>query len=247
MKRTHNSLLVGFPLLAFALTLTSVSAETAAVVAAKTQAAIARGNLPSWWTPTLPEKVQADVTGKATRLAAQLELSDEAQTQKVVALLSEHFGRVWAWHQQVDEQLKAAWQAWDAARDNSNGKQKDELKALTIMTEQIDPIYAEFAPPIQGLLRSLRQEVGEEQTIALLDRITRSPGAKRTFDAYVAMVPEMSEGENWPTATENNEEPADVPKSTFSDSAATWDSAARKATLKITRRLKLLRFIMNIQ
>lgn len=171
------------------------SAETAAVVAAKTQAAIASGHLPKWWTPVLPEKVQADVTGKGKRLAAQLELKDEARTQKVAALLSEHFGRVWAWHQQVDENLSAAWQAWDAARDNTNGKQKDELQALTIMTEQIDPIYAEFAPQIQGLLRSLRQEIGAEQTIALLDRITRSPGAKRTFDAYVAMVPEMSEAE----------------------------------------------------
>jgi hypothetical protein len=28
-----------------------------------------------------------------------------------------------------------------------------------------------------------------------LDLITRSPGAKRTFDAYVAMVPEMKDDE----------------------------------------------------
>ena len=61
------------------------------------------------------------------------------------------------------------------------------------MTEKIDPIYAEFAPQIQGLLSALRNEIGEEKTTALMDRITRSPGAKRTFDAYVAMVPEMTE------------------------------------------------------
>ena len=74
-------------------------------------------------------------------------------------------------------------------------KQKDELKALAVMTEQIDPIYAEFAPQIQGLLRALRKEIGEEKTTELLDLITRSPGAKRTYDAYVAMVPEMTDEE----------------------------------------------------
>jgi hypothetical protein len=185
----------GAGLCLLALTLTSAVAETAAAVAAKAQAAIDGGTLPGWWKPTLPEAVQKDVTGKGKRLADQLELKDEAKTQKTAALIAEHFGRVWAWHQQVDEKLNAAWSAWDAARDNSNGKQKDELKAQTVMTEQVDPIYAEFAPQIQGLLRALRQEIGEEKTIALLDRITRSPGAKRTYDAYVGMVPEMTEAE----------------------------------------------------
>jgi hypothetical protein len=193
MKRAHNSLWIGLSVLV--LTLNPAVAETAAAVAARAQAAIDGGNPPSWWTPTLPEKVQADVTGKGKRLAEQLQLNDEAKTQKTAVLVAEHFGRVWAWHQEVDEKLNAAWRAWDGARDNSNGKQKDELKALTVMTEQVDPIFAEFAPQIQGFLRVLRQEIGEEKTIALLDRISRSPGAKRTYDAYLAMVPEMTEPE----------------------------------------------------
>jgi hypothetical protein len=195
MKRTHNASLLCLALLALALTLSPAMAETTAAVAAKAQAAIDSGNMPKWWTPTLPEAIQRDVTGKGKRLAEQLGLNDEAKTQKTAALIAEHFGRVWAWHQEVDEKLNAAWRAWDAARDNTNGKQKDELKALTVMTEQVDPIYAEFSPQIQGLLRALRQEIGEEKTTALLDRITRSPGAKRTYDAYVAMVPEMTEAE----------------------------------------------------
>ncbi len=128
-------------------------------------------------------------------MADQLKLNDESKTQKTAALITEHFGRLWAWDLQVREKLDAAWAAWDAARDNSNGKQKDELKALMVMTEQIDPIYAEFAPQIRGLLRALRKDIGEEKTIELVDLITRSPGAKRTFDAYVAMVPEMTDEE----------------------------------------------------
>ena len=105
--------------------------------------------------------------------------------------------------------LAAAWAAWDAARDNSNGKQKDELKALTIMTEQIDPIYAEFAPQIQGLLRALREEIGEDKTTELMDLITRSPGAQRTYNAYVAMVPEMTDEEKaiiWGRLTQARED-----------------------------------------
>jgi hypothetical protein len=191
----RNALWFGCSLAALALTLPSAVAETAAGVAARTQAAIDSGETPTWWTPDLPEEIQRDVDRKGPRLAEQLELNDESKTQRAAALITEHFGRLWAWDQQVREKLDAAWAAWDAARDNSGGKQKDELKALTIMTEQIDPIYAEFAPQIQSLLRALRDEIGDDETTELLDLITRSPGAQRTYDAYVAMVPEMTDEE----------------------------------------------------
>lgn len=171
------------------------AAETAAKVATRTQSSIDSGAAPEWWTAELPEQVQQNVTNKAKGLAEKLELDDDAKTHATSKLLAEHFRRVWAWHQGVDEQLDAAWAEWDAARDNTNGKEKDELKALTIMTEQIDPIYAEFTPQIQNLLADLKEAIGEEKTIELLDRITRSPGAERTFNAYVGMVPEMTDQE----------------------------------------------------
>jgi hypothetical protein len=190
-----NSLRTTLSLVVVALIAPSAEAETAASVAARTQAAIDSGDAPSWWTPDLPEAIQRDVDRKGKRLAEQLKLSDDSTTQEAAALITEHFGRLWAWDQHVREKLDAAWAAWDAARDNSNGKQKDELKALTVMTEQIDPIYAEFEPQIQDLLRALRKEIGEDKTTELVDLITRSPGAKRTYDAYVAMVPEMTDEE----------------------------------------------------
>lgn len=187
--------LVSICMLTLALSLPPAEATTAAAVAANTQAAINRGDVPKWWTPELPDEVQRNVESKGKQLAERLELTDDAQAQDVAELIAGHFGRVWAWHQQVDEQLDDAWAAWDAARDTHNGKQKDELKALAIMTERIDPIYAEFQPQIQGFMTALQQEIGDEKTMALLDRITRSPGAKRTYDAYVAMVPEMTDEE----------------------------------------------------
>jgi hypothetical protein len=169
-------------------------AQTAATVAANVQAAIDADAAPAWMTPNLPEDIQRNVQNKGADLARRLQLGDPAKEARVAALMAEHYGRVWAWHQQVDEKLSAAWAAWDAARDTAKGE-KDELKALTIMVEQIDPIYAEFAPQIQGLLRALREELTIEQVTALLDRITRSPGVGRTYDAYLAMVPEMKDEE----------------------------------------------------
>ncbi len=169
--------------------------ETASSVAVRAQAAIDRGNAPSWWSPKLPDEVERDVTSKAKKLANSLQLSHASQADRAAELIAEHFGRVWAWHQQVDEQLSAGWSAWDNARDNTKGKQKDELKALLVWTEQLEPIYAEFTPQIQLFLSSLTKEIGEAKTIELIDIITRSPGAKRTYEAYLAMVPELTDAE----------------------------------------------------
>lgn len=182
-------LIIGSMLLA-----SSGNARTAAAVAAQTQAAIDAGAPPAWMNPTLPGEIQQNVENKGEGLAKALDL-DKAKTATVAALMTGHYARVWAWHQQVDEQLDAAWAAWNDARDNTNGQEKDELKALTVMTEEIDPIYAEFEPQIQGVLKALRGEIGEEKTIELLDRITRSPGAERTYNAYCAMIPEMTDAE----------------------------------------------------
>lgn len=195
MAAYNLSLSAGCCFLVSLLALPPARAQTAASVAAQAQAAIDRGEQPSWWTPQLPEDIQRDVHSKSKRLAEQLELHDQSQTQRTSAIISQHFGRVWAWHQQVDAKLNEGWAAWDSARDNTNGKTKDELKALLIWTEQLEPIYAEFTPQIQLLLNELRTEIGGEKTVLLQDLITRSPGAKRTYDAYLAMVPEMKEEE----------------------------------------------------
>lgn len=184
-------LILGFAV-AHPFATSTANAETAAVVAAQSQHAIDSDHLPAWWTPNLPDNVQRDVQQKGQRHAAKLELNDASKSEAAASLIAIHFARVWAWHQQVDERLDAAWADWDAARSNVGGKEKDELKALAIMTEQIDPIYAQFTPQIQTLLRELHKEIGEEKTTELLDNITRSPGAKRTYNAYLGIVPEMT-------------------------------------------------------
>ena len=206
----------------------SAHAESAAGVAAKTQAAIDAGSSPKWWTPNLPEAVQLDVDRKAQRLATKLVLGDSDREQQVVAWITEHYARVWAWHQAVDEQLDAAWAAWDEARDNTAGKEKDELHALAIMTERIDPIYAEFRPQIQRFLSMLYQGIGEEKTTVLLDEITKSPGAERTYKAYLSMIPEMTEAEKgilWGRMVQARE-----------DSLAAWSD---KRIVKIFKKYKV--------
>ena len=41
----------------------------------------------------------------------------------------------------------------------------------------------------------MKQEIGEEKTPELVDIITPSPGTKRTYNAYLAMVPEMTDAQ----------------------------------------------------
>jgi hypothetical protein len=187
---------VSVGLLAFwGMWISCAQAQTAVRIAIATQADIAQGEAPAWWSPSLPADVERDVTKKGQRLASQLEINDESKTNAVASLLTQHFGRVWAWHAKVDATLDEAWKAWDAARDNTPGKQKDELRALLVWTERIEPIYAEFTPQVHFLLAELNAAIGAEKTTQLLDSITRSPGAKRTYDAYVAMIPEMKDDE----------------------------------------------------
>lgn len=172
----------------------ALRAETAVEVAIRIQKAIDDGTPPAWMSPVLPENIQKNVQNKGKTLAQHLKLGNEEKEAKVASLLAEHYGRVWAWHQQIDQELEAAWAAWDEARDPAKGG-KDELKALTIMVEQIDPIYAQFAPQIQNLLQALQQMLTDEQITSLLDQITRSPGVDRTYNAYLEMVPQMKDTE----------------------------------------------------
>ena len=224
MTRHVNLIATGIIVL-FAIS--TLHAETAVEVAVRTQAAIGAGAAPVWMSPELPDDIQNNVENKGKKLAQNLNLDNEAKETRIATLLARHYGRVWAWHQQVDEKLDTAWSAWDDARGTGKGD-KDELKALTIMVEQIDPIYAEFAPQIQELLKAMGQELSEEQVIALLDCITRSPGVDRTYNAYVEMVPEMKDEEK--KILRKRLEQARV------DSLAAWEG---KRIIKIFKKYKI--------
>ena len=182
-----------FPVFALAL-LSIANAQTAATVAASTQARIGTKDEPTWWNPELPDDVQSQIAAKGRGLVSN-SILEAAPAEKAREVVEQHYARVWAWHQMVDKDLDAAWGAWDEARSNLNGKEKDELKALAVMSERIDPIYAEFAPQVRVFLKAMNETIGETKTIELLDHITWSPGAKRTYNAYLEMVPEMTEEE----------------------------------------------------
>ncbi|MDB4632269.1 DUF3826 domain-containing protein [bacterium] len=202
---------ISYLLVSLGLAIVLVEADTAAVVAAKSQATIDNGDAPSWWKPSLPPDIQRQVASKAKEWVGKLDL-DEALQAKATSLVGKHYSRVWAWHQEVDEKLDNVWAAWDAARSLP----KDELKALAIITERIDPIYAEFAPQIQGFLRAMHQAIGEEKSTKRLNQITQSPGAERTYKAYLGMVPEMTDEEKailWKRMVQARE-----------DSLAAWSS-----------------------
>jgi hypothetical protein len=77
-------------------------------------------------------------------------------------------------------------------------------------------------------LKTLHKELTDEQVIALLDRITRSPGVDRTYNAYLGMVPEMKEEEK--TIIRARLEQARI------DSLAAWSD---KRIIKIFKKYKI--------
>lgn len=172
----------------------SVFADSAAMVATVTQKSIDQGQPPAWWSANPPDTICQDIQQRVSRWLDPLALPAK-QSALCQEKLLEHYQRVWAWHQEVDAMLDEAWLEWDRARTEKENHPKDELEALTIMHEKIDPLYATFTPQIHGLLLALKAEVGEEVTYSILDRITRSPGAQRTYRAYLEMIPEMTESE----------------------------------------------------
>jgi len=209
------------------LSVLQTAGDQSATAAAQSQLAISRGHVPAWWNPALPEEIRQQVQAKAEELTGKLSL-ETSKVSGVVSVIEEHYARVWAWHQAVDAKLDAAWADWDVARSNRDGKAKDELRALAIMTERIDPIYAEFTPQILGFLKKLRKVIGDDKTTALLDAITRSPGAERTFNAYVDMIPEMTDEQKsilWGRMTQARR-----------DSLAAWSN---KRIIKIFKKYKV--------
>lgn len=166
-------------------------ASSAVMTAVAIQESLDQGNHPHWWLKVIPEKVTQEIQTKVKHWLDKLELEPD-QSDFCRKKLEEHYRRVWSWHQEVDFLLDEAWKHWDEARTDRENHPKDEYLALVIMHERIDPLYASFAPQIHQLLQSLRSGVGETTTVLLLDEITRSPGAERTYRAYLEMIPEMT-------------------------------------------------------
>lgn len=120
-----------------------------------------------------------------------LKLTDPAKAAAVRGILDSYFQQMAAWHQKVDPQLDTLWQQWGEAR---SPKHDDEAKAAEI-GRQIDAVYAGFRPQHDAFLSRLATELSAGQIDAVKNALTKTPGFKRTYKAYLAIVPQLTDAQ----------------------------------------------------
>jgi hypothetical protein len=132
---------------------------------------------------------QKRVDAKTGRLLGALKLADTAKADRVKGILGDWLVTMWNWHQQNDPQLKELWAQWNQAR---SVVPKDEFPA-EVIAHQIDDVYASLRPAYRAMVEKLSTELTPAQVDALKETWSRSPGMTRTYNAYLEIVPDLTE------------------------------------------------------
>jgi len=126
---------------------------------------------------------------KAERVALGLKLSDTEKRAKVKGIAAEWIGTMLSWHKEHDPQLTKLWSDWNKARAVVP---KDEFPG-EVIAHQIDGVYASLKPAYEDFIKRVSAELSPEQVDAIKENWSRSPGMMRTYNAYVEIVPDLSE------------------------------------------------------
>lgn len=139
-------------------------------------------------TAAVDEATQKRADGKALRLLGTLKLDDTAKADRVKNILAGWYVTMWAWHQENDPKLKELWTQWNQARAVVP---KDEFPG-EVVAYKIDDVYASLKPAYQMFVEKISAELSPEQVDAIKETWSRSPGAKRTYEAYLEIVPDLT-------------------------------------------------------
>jgi hypothetical protein len=85
--------------------------------------------------------------------------------------------------------LKGLWSQWAQAR---SVVPKDEFPG-EVIAHQIDAVYASLQPAYRAFLEKLSAHLTPEQIDALKETWSRSPGMRRTYQAYVEIAPDLND------------------------------------------------------
>lgn len=132
---------------------------------------------------------QKRIDAKADRLLGTLKLEDPAKAERARTILREWLATMTAWHANNDPQLQALWSQWNQARAVVP---KDEFPA-EVIAHRIDDVYASLKPAYRKFTDRLAAELTAEQIDALKETWSRSPGMTRTYQAYLEIVPDLTE------------------------------------------------------
>jgi hypothetical protein len=138
---------------------------------------------------TIDEATQKRIDAKAKRFIDAARIDDPAKAERVKAILGTWFVAMWDWHKQHDAELATLWSEWNKARAVVP---KDEFPG-EIIAHKIDDAYGSLKPAYQSFLKQLATELSQEQIDAIKEAWSRSPGMKRTYDAYLEIVPDLTE------------------------------------------------------
>jgi hypothetical protein len=126
---------------------------------------------------------------KAERVVDGLKLADADKRAKVKGIAVEWLGVMQSWHKEHDPQLAKLWNDWNKARAVVP---KDEYPG-EVIAHQIDSVYTSLKPAYEEYIQRLSVELPMEQIDALKENWSRSPGMMRTYNAYLEIVPDMTE------------------------------------------------------
>jgi hypothetical protein len=138
---------------------------------------------------TVDDATQKRIDAKAKRLIDVIKLDDSAKAERVKGIMGTWFVALWDWHKQHDAELNELWSQWSKAR---SVVPKDEFPA-EVIAHKIDDVYASLKPAYQTFLTRLATELTPQQIDAIKEFWSRSPGMKRTYDAYLETVPDLTD------------------------------------------------------
>jgi DNA repair ATPase RecN len=138
---------------------------------------------------TLTEREQSRLDRNVEALIKAAKIEDEAAAAKTREIMADHFPRLWAWHKEHDAELAELWGQWREARSDPN---RDEAKAAGF-TDKIAEVYKSFQPQHDRFVEQLSETLTPEQVEAIKNHLTSSPGMMRTYNAYCAIIPEMTD------------------------------------------------------
>jgi hypothetical protein len=138
---------------------------------------------------TTAEATQKRADAKAARLVGGLKLADATKAAPAQAVVADWFVTLWTWHTQNDPQLKDLWSQWAKARAVVP---KDEFPG-EVIAHQIDAVYSSLQPAYRAFVEKLSAHLTPEQIDALKEAWSRSPGMRRTYNAYLEIAPDLTD------------------------------------------------------
>jgi uncharacterized protein DUF3826 len=140
-------------------------------------------------TSILDDATQKKADQKATKIVDSLKLDDAEKAARVKTIASNWLGVMISWHKEHDAELSRLWGEWNKAR---SVVPKDEFPG-EVIAHQIEAVYASLKPAYEDYIKRLSAELTPEQIDELKESWSRSPGMMRTYNAYLQIVPDLTD------------------------------------------------------